>query len=679
VQSLHASVAASAAFAGELVGLTAGLLITVLLLVLTLRTLKLPGAPAANVVFAACALCWTAGGLADAALQASEVAFGALSRHLANGLQFLGAVSFPIPILATWRLVAARPTQRIALRYVQVLAVVSAACLAGVLLQADLSASGSHRLAMVQHLPGYNAAIFLSLGAAIVLRRKSAPRAIYIPSSVIVAAMVGSTVAMTIARSLSFTARPGATLSAIGSHLLLFVVLGSFFLFARFRFADVFVRYSVRILLAGAFAIVLAVAAHWIVIANLSGHAPRSAAFHVFGITLLAAVLMLVFAFADEPLTRFVNRWLFHSPDYRACSRQLAETLRGMQAESDVATAVEDSVRYSLVLEGARLVSLDRAALSGRPEFLLEGEIVELSPADPVRSRLPLPNVEFVVPIRSAAEVSHLLLISPGPSRPALVTNDLIHLRTVAAQCGSRLDALRLERETVARQTREALLLQQVTEAELRALRSQVNPHFLFNSLNTIADLIVKDPSRAEEMTLRLADVFRHVLAHSSRSLTSISDEVEFLRTYLYIEEVRFRDRLQVEIDVAPEIASERIPSLILQPLVENALKHGLGPKPGPGHLWISARAEGDQVQVRVEDDGIGPHASALRRVARSAEAKGLSAGGRTDGQGLGLANVAERLRTLYRDEASVTFEPRELGGSRVTLLLPRARPVEAP
>ena len=111
-------------------------------------------------------------------------------------------------------------------------------------------------------------------------------------------------------------------------------------------------------------------------------------------------------------------------------------------------------------------------------------------------------------------------------------------------------------------------------------------------------------------MTLRLASVFRHVLAHSCRPLTSIREEIEFLRTYLYIEEARFGDRLQVEIDMAPEIAGASIPSLILQPLVENALKHGLGPKPGPGPLVdLGARRK----RARVPASG-GRWAGARRR-----------------------------------------------------------------
>jgi two-component system LytT family sensor kinase len=227
-------------------------------------------------------------------------------------------------------------------------------------------------------------------------------------------------------------------------------------------------------------------------------------------------------------------------------------------------------------------------------------------------------------------------------------------LRAVAAQFGNRLDTLHREREAIERQSREALLLQQVAEAELRALRAQINPHFLFNSLNTIADLIVRDPVRAEAMTVRLASVFRHVLAHSSRSMTTIREEMEFLRTYLYIEEARFGDRLHVTIDVAPDAAGQSIPSLILQPLVENAMKHGLGPKTGPGTIWISTQIEGTDVCVRIEDDGMG-----LSSVPAPAD------------ECHGLTNVAARLQTLYRDRASVKLEAREGGGARVTVRIP--------
>jgi two-component system, LytTR family, sensor kinase len=275
---------------------------------------------------------------------------------------------------------------------------------------------------------------------------------------------------------------------------------------------------------------------------------------------------------------------------------------------------------------------------------LLEGETVER--ADRV-----------LVPMATGGRVTHVLVVSPGPVRPGLVSQDLDYLRAIAGLFGNRIDALAREREAIERQSREAVLLQQVTEAELRALRAQINPHFLFNSLNTVADLIVRDPARAETMTLRLASVFRHVLAHSSRPLTTVRDEIEFLRAYLYIEEARFGDRLRVEIAVDPAAAGDAVPSLILQPLVENALKHGLGPKVGAGRLTISVRAEGEILRLCVEDDGVGLNV-------------------RKGSQGVGLTNVAERLATLYQDRATVAMEAREGGGCRVTVRIPRGQAV---
>jgi two-component system LytT family sensor kinase len=147
--------------------------------------------------------------------------------------------------------------------------------------------------------------------------------------------------------------------------------------------------------------------------------------------------------------------------------------------------------------------------------------------------------------------------------------------------------------------------------------------------------------------------VFRHVLAHSARPLTSVRDELAFLRTYLYIEEVRFGERLQVSIEASPEADGANIPSLILQPLVENALKHGLGPKVEAGHLWIRAAVEGPEVRLTVEDDG-----------------EGLRPGG--ESSGVGLANIADRLRTLYGERASLVLEPRSGGGAVATVRIPR-------
>jgi two-component system LytT family sensor kinase len=477
------------------------------------------------------------------------------------------------------------------------------------------------------------------LGATICLRPSSTPRAVYLSSWAITAAVCVAAVGFAGAQHVHAHIQHAEWLVFAAQQLPLLIVLSGFFLFTRFRFGDIFIRYSVRIWLAALAATVVALGAqmHHLRIVSDGGFPTL----HVFAVTVLAGTMLFSFTFLDARLGPAMNRWFFHTPDYRIAARELAESLRSLQAEPAVAAALEENARRTLELNGARLISVEDLPAAEWPAALPDGEIVELELSHPGRPLLPIPGVELLVPIASGGRISHVLLVAPNTARPGLVTQELNHLRTAAGQCGQRLDALR-----------EQVLRQQITEAELRALRSQVNPHFLFNSLNTIADLIVRDPPRAEAMTLLLAGVFRHVLANTSRPLTSVRDEMEFLRTYLAIEEARFGDRLRIAFDVQAEAAGAQIPSLILQPLVENALKHGLGPKPGPGNLTVSARLDGGRVCLRVEDDGMGLKPPQPR--------------------GMGLTNVAERLRTLYHDDASLSLEPGENGGTRATVVIPR-------
>ncbi len=646
MNALHGAVSTTTFFAADLIGYTTGLLITSLLLVLTLRAAKLPGTPLANIVFAACGLLWSAGGLLHAGALAAGHPYTSFIALATQALQYTGAAAFPIPILAIWQPFALRPWQKRAARIVRFASWISAAVITVLLWYAPLSFSA------ISRATSYNAGILIVLGAAISLRRDSTLRAVYGPSLALVIAICGATLTIALARNSPGSSWLGVGFAFIGSHLVLLVLLLAFLLFARFRYADVFIRYGIRILLAGFWATLLSFTAQSTVVMHVAQHASAPAAMHVFVVILLANAFLLSFTFIDDRLTASVIRWLFREPDYRTALRGLASALLDVRSESEVGLALEKAAREPLELSGARWLELDAAPTVPYPAPLLEGEVVELDRADKLRRLLPLPNVEVLVPIAPSGRVTHLLLVAPGAARPGLVMQDLNYLRGAAAQCGNRLDALRREREAAERESREAVLQQQVTEAELRALRAQINPHFLFNSLNTIADLVVRDAPRAEAMTLRLAGVFRHVLANSSRPLTSIRDEIAFLRTYLYIEEVRFGDRLQVELDMDPEIANEDIPSLILQPLVENALKHGLAPRPGPGRLWISARAKYGEIVLSVEDDGIGPGAAPA---------------------GVGLTNVSERLATLYQGRASLSLAPRPFGGTRATIRIPRS------
>jgi two-component system LytT family sensor kinase len=453
-------------------------------------------------------------------------------------------------------------------------------------------------------------------------------------------------------------------------------------LFARFRFSDLFIRYSLKVVLAALTAVAFTLSYYVLSLFRFEGLVAYPGVARACVATLTAVPMLVLFTFVDSHIGECVNRWVFRAPDYRTLLRELSERLARLRSETEIADAVETTARQSLELRAAQLVALEnlsklenlsQASLpksnwpySNLPEqdwldAVNDGELVELDCQPACHAGHTQNEVELLVPVRSEGRVTHMLAIAPGPARRGLVTHEVNYLRSVAAQLGHRLDALHMEERLIVVQSREAVLLQQVTEAELRALRAQVNPHFLFNSLNSIANLVVTNPEQAETMTLRLARVFRHVLANSARPLISLHEEIDFLETYLQIEEARFGSRLQVKIAVDPAVAMEQIPSLILQPIVENALKHGLGPKPGPGHLWITAEADGNQVCLRVEDDGVGLAIGVLKL---------NGSNGRSNG--VGLENVAQRLNALYQDQGRMTIEVRQAGGTRVTILLPR-------
>jgi signal transduction histidine kinase len=168
----------------------------------------------------------------------------------------------------------------------------------------------------------------------------------------------------------------------------------------------------------------------------------------------------------------------------------------------------------------------------------------------------------------------------------------------------------------------------ELAQAELRALRAQINPHFLFNTLNTIAWLVRRDPAAAEDTVTRLAELFRYTLTGSERGVVPLREELEFLRHYLAIERARFGERLQVEEQIAPGLDSVAVPSLLLQPLVENAVRYAVGSRPEGATVRIAARREGGHVVLEVEDDGPGIDGATGR-----------------GGAGFGLHSVRERLR----------------------------------
>jgi signal transduction histidine kinase len=193
----------------------------------------------------------------------------------------------------------------------------------------------------------------------------------------------------------------------------------------------------------------------------------------------------------------------------------------------------------------------------------------------------------------------------------------------------------------------------ELARAELRSLRSQVHPHFLFNTLNTIAALIAEDPRAAEDIVTRLADVFRYSLTTASGDHARFGDEMEFLRAYLAIEHARLGSRLHFDESIEPGLETVPVPGLLFQPLVENAVRYAVAEREAGGSVRLEARRDGDSLRVTVSDDG-----------------PGFVPGTPARGHGVGLESVRERLR-LAGSGHSLEIDSRPGHGARVTVTLP--------
>jgi signal transduction histidine kinase len=222
--------------------------------------------------------------------------------------------------------------------------------------------------------------------------------------------------------------------------------------------------------------------------------------------------------------------------------------------------------------------------------------------------------------------------------------------------------ALHYFEETREKERQVARLSEQLTGARLAALQARLNPHFLFNSLNTIA-VLVRDAenAKAARVVEQLSDVLRRTLSQALTNEVALEEELDLVRQYLAVEQARFSDRLRPEFDVAPATRSAAVPCFALQQLVENAVRHGIAQRTEAGHVLVSARRDGDVLELTVVDDGAGLPATAI-------EAKGH-----------GLDDTRERLRTLYGDRASLTVAAAAVQGTIARLRIPYREIVAEP
>jgi two-component system LytT family sensor kinase len=230
------------------------------------------------------------------------------------------------------------------------------------------------------------------------------------------------------------------------------------------------------------------------------------------------------------------------------------------------------------------------------------------------------------------------------PSWPSIIQRLYLEnldwaLMTYSAIAGASC-AIGYYRESRARAIRAAHLETRLAQARLKTLEAELHPHFLFNTLHAISTLVHTQPESADRMISRLSDLLRITFSRSEAACVSLHEELEFLQKYLEIEQTRFQDRLTVDYEIDPDTLDAEVPRLILQPLVENAIKHGVAPQTRPGVVSVGARRDGERLLLTVRDNGVGLTGGTRARL---------------DG-GVGLSNTRDRLECLYGVNQALNF-----------------------
>lgn len=402
----------------------------------------------------------------------------------------------------------------------------------------------------------------------------------------------------------------------------------------RFAFADLFLKRAVSLLLLSglAFGLYAGVGER---LASLDGAAingqGRDAAIFV-GLWIATALLYPLIHRASELL---VDKVLLKRVDYVKFRSEIELSLDRCESEESVLRLIQVRLAEVLTAKSSIVVSGPEAAARA-------GSVPVTYTSDEATVRVP-----------TAESPYRGIRIGGFEGGRRLLSDEVQMLADVASIGARRIDAIRVSIERFEREFREQEFAKLATEAQLTALRSQINPHFLFNALTTLGYLIKTDADKAFDTLLKLTQLLRGVLKKTSE-FTPLRDEIALVENYLEIERVRFEEKLEVNIEIDPEAASVEVPTLILQPIVENAIKHAISENRTGGRIFISAvpDAEGRDLVLTVADTGAG---SGVKR---------------NGGEGVGLRNVRDRLQNHYGSAASLAMVGRD-GGTVVTITLP--------
>lgn len=404
----------------------------------------------------------------------------------------------------------------------------------------------------------------------------------------------------------------------------------------RFAFADLFLKRALSLILvtATAFGLYLFVAAP--LLHYHETHDRNDAQAITLIITLWVATA-LVYPFLHRFSVWLVDKILLRRIDYKNLQKQIAQEIEVEENADSILKTITDKL-------GAALTAKEADWRKTEGNLILQTTNYD-SPDASV--------AEILIP--TAEQPFYQIVLRDFVGGRRLLSDEIEMLENVSLLAARRIDAVRVSRERHAQEIRAQQTAKLATEAELRALRAQLNPHFLFNALTTISYLINSSPEKATETLMRLTQLLRGVL-RSTGEFSTLEGELKLIESYLEIERARFEERLQIKIDVSPELRRLKIPSLILQPLVENSIKHGVSKAKKGGKVEIKARIEEQNLILVVSDTGAG---ASLETLIENRQSR------------VGLNNIEQRLQSHFGDAARFEIESEPGVGTKSKIVLP--------
>ncbi len=408
----------------------------------------------------------------------------------------------------------------------------------------------------------------------------------------------------------------------------------------RFAFADLFLKRALSLFLLAALAFGLYV---FVAVPLLRWHETHDR--NDVQAATIVLTLWMTTALIYPTLHRFavllVDKIILRRFDYKKLQIEIAQIVERRETVEDVLNEVCAKLSAALTAKNA--------GWTNRQQFETGGKLAAVN-FTPNSAEIFVPTVE--------AEFYQINLNDFAGGR-RLLSDEIEMLAAVALLTARRIDALRVSDERYERKTREQEFSKLAAETELRALRAQINPHFLFNALTTIGYLIQTAPDKAFSTLMKLTALLRRVLK-SGGEFSTLSEEIELVESYLEIERARFEERLEIEIDIPQDLRKLRVPSFVLQPLVENAVKHGISKAKRGGVISLSASLENENgkvfLRLKVSDSGAGANPDELRR---------------NRIKGVGLNNIEQRLRVYYGDSAALEIESEPGRGTTAEIKLP--------